>query len=217
MSAPSQVLCGTPCVAQAWYCGWHKNEFTPANVNVSWNKYTQMTYVFQAPNFGVPSSDLKTLNMLGPDVFPGKRMWILDLYTGQTPTLQQIIQSSNKLSPNLPLVGISWMGLILTTNTPPVKAFSCNTINANDTANFIPFLEELHKDLIGKNLILTTVIPITPCNNTSGNPSTNLSHFVNALNYITLMDYEIWGPWVSPPLVGPNASLDDLCADKANQ
>ncbi|KAL0569571.1 hypothetical protein V5O48_012393 [Marasmius crinis-equi] len=56
VSLPSQVLCGTPRVSQAWFPGWHSKEFTP--FNVSWHKYTHMTYAF-----AVPSSDIKTLHL----------------------------------------------------------------------------------------------------------------------------------------------------------
>ncbi|KAL0566408.1 hypothetical protein V5O48_015607 [Marasmius crinis-equi] len=229
-SAP-QVLCGTPRVAQAWYPGWHGKAFTPANV--SWNKYTHMTYAFaELAIFSVPSADLKALNMSGsgPDIFPNwvktakankvKALVSIGGWTGsiywsnavapanRTKFIQTVTQfaSSNKLD-----------GLDFDWEYPASQGIGCNTINANDTANFIAFLEELRKDPIGKNLILTAATPITPYNDASGNPSINLSRFANALNYVALMDYDIWGPWVSPPLVGPNGPLDDLCADKANQ
>ena len=32
------------CVATAWYAGWHAQDFPLANV--SWDKYTEMTYAF---------------------------------------------------------------------------------------------------------------------------------------------------------------------------
>ncbi|KAL0565189.1 hypothetical protein V5O48_016839 [Marasmius crinis-equi] len=180
----------------------------------------------------VPSAELKTLNMSGsgPDVFPDwvktakannvKALVSIGGWTGsiywsnavapanRTKFIQTITQfaSSNKLD-----------GLDFDWEYPASQGIGCNTINANDTANFIAFLEGLRKDPIGENLILTAATPITPYNDTSGNPSTNLSRFANALNYVALMDYDIWGPWVSPPLVGPNGPLDDSCADKVNQ
>jgi chitinase len=35
------------------------------------------------------------------------------------------------------------------------------------------------------------------------------------LDYVALMNYDIWGPWSAS--VGPNAPLDDSCAEPANQ
>lgn len=49
----------------------------------------------------------------------------------------------------------------------------------------------------------------------SGNPSVNVSAFAKTLDFIEVMNYDIWGSWSSS--VGPNAPLDDSCASPANQ
>ena len=42
---PSQTARSTvEMVSTAWYAGWHATDFTLSNV--SWDKYTQMTYAF---------------------------------------------------------------------------------------------------------------------------------------------------------------------------
>lgn len=44
-----------------------------------------------------------------------------------------------------------------------------------------------------------------------------MSAFGKYLDYLMIMDYDIWGAWASPAIVGPNAPLDDACASKEHQ
>ena len=98
--------------------------------------------------------------------------------------------------------GISW-------EFPNRQGIGCNTISAQDTPNFLLFLEELRAHPIGKKLILTAAVPIAPWPNPSGNIS-DVSPFAKLLDYIAIMNYDIWGSW--SPGVGPNAALNDTCA-----
>ena len=56
---------------------------------------------------------------------------------------------------------------------------------------------------------------LTPFKDASGNPSTDVSGFAEVFDYIALMNYDVWGSWMSA--VGPNAPLNDTCAESANQ
>jgi chitinase len=64
-------------------------------------------------------------------------------------------------------------------------------------------------------LTLSAATSITPFHDVSGNPSTNISSLAEVLNYIAIMDYDVWGSWSST--VRPNAPLNDTCAASANQ
>lgn len=92
---------------------------------------------------------------------------------------------------------------------PNRQGIGCNTISKQDVPNFLAFLEQLRKDPIGKGLFLTAAVPITPWPDPDGNPS-NIAPFAKLLNYIAIMNYDIWGSWM--PAVGPNAPLNDACA-----
>ena len=98
---------------------------------------------------------------------------------------------------------------------PNSQGIGCNVISANDTQNYLSFLQELRADPIGATLTLSAAVPITPFRDASGNPSTDVSGFAEVLDYIAIMDYDIWGSWSST--VGPNAPLNDTCAAPANQ
>jgi chitinase len=79
----------------------------------------------------------------------------------------------------------------------------------------LSFLQELRKDPKGKQLILTAATATVPFANQNGKPSVNVAGFSKVLDFIAIMNYDIWGPW--SPTVGPNAPLNDACAIAGNQ
>lgn len=88
-------------------------------------------------------------------------------------------------------------------------------ISSNDTSNFLLFLQELRKDPVGAKLVLSTATSIQPWNDTNGVPSTDLSGFGQVFDFVTIMNYDLWG--ATSPSAGPNAPLNDTCADQSNR
>lgn len=68
---------------------------------------------------------------------------------------------------------------------------------------------------MGCNLTLSAAVSISPFRNASGRPSEDVSEFAEYLDYIGIMNYDIWGSWSAS--VGPDAPLNDTCASPANQ
>lgn len=89
---------------------------------------------------------------------------------------------------------------------PATQGIGTNTINPEDTENLLFFLQELRKDALGKTLILSAAAATVPFTDPNGKPSTDVSGFSEVLDFIAIMNYDIWGPWSST--VGPNAPLD---------
>jgi chitinase len=81
--------------------------------------------------------------------------------------------------------------------------------------NFLLFLQELRQDIMGSNLTISASVSIKPFADSEGNPSTNVSAFADVLDYISIMNYDIWGSWSST--VGPSAPLNDSCAESSEQ
>ena len=124
---------------------------------------------------------------------------------------------------------ITWTGLALSEYLSPLGERAANSTIHNsweypgrqgagnnafspmDTSNYLAFLREFRNTLTGQDLILTASVPIVPFLDAQGNPSKDLSGFAQVLDYISIMDYDIWGPW--SPAVGPNAPLADSCAN----
>ena len=48
-----------------------------------------------------------------------------------------------------------------------------------------------------------------------GNRLTDVSGFAETLDWIAIMNYDVWGPWSAA--VGPNAPLNDACAPPADK
>ena len=59
-------------------------------------------------------------------------------------------------------------------------------------------------------MTVSTATSIVPFASPDGTPTTDVSPFSEVLDYVTLMNYDVWGTW--SPAVGPNAPLDDTCA-----
>ena len=93
---------------------------------------------------------------------------------------------------------------------PNKQGSGCNIISDQDTPNFLAFLQELRARPGAQNMTVTAASAIVPFTSPSGTPSTDVSAFASVLDYITIMDYDVWGSWSN--VVGPNAPLDDTCA-----
>ncbi len=97
---------------------------------------------------------------------------------------------------------------------PVQQSIGCNTIDPQDSANFLAFLEELREHCIGKDLILTAAA-VLPFSSSDGTPSKDVSGFAKVLDWVNIMNYDMWGSWSAA--VGPNSPLQDSCAAPANQ
>ncbi|KAL0066347.1 hypothetical protein AAF712_006606 [Marasmius tenuissimus] len=224
LAASSQALC-SPRVAQAWYGGWHSKDFPPSNV--SWSKYTHMTFAFAAPQedwtvlsldeFGghealtefvkeAKAHNVKALVTIGG--WTGSRFFSPAVGSQQNRTM--FVQAVTDFAVKYGLDGLDFDW-----EYPNRQGLGCNVVNSQDTPNFISFLEDLRKHSVGGKLILTAATSITPFNDANGKPAIDLSKFGSALDYVALMAYDIWGPWLSA--VGPNGPLNDTCASVPNQ
>ncbi|KAJ6538474.1 glycoside hydrolase family 18 protein [Mycena vulgaris] len=210
-------------IATAWYAGWHSTDSDPAFSlsQVSWNKYTQLTYAFAETT---PDVRAVTLNGSAPEMLPkfvaaahahgvkaavsvggwtGSLYWSSNVATAENRTLfaKTLLDFAKKYK--LDALDMDW-------EYPSAAGIGCNTNTANDTANFLAFLQELRADPFGSKLILSAATAIVPFTDSDGNPSADVSAFSKVLDYIAIMVYDINGPWSA--VVGPNAALNDSCA-----
>lgn len=86
----------------------------------------------------------------------------------------------------------------------------CNTESPDDSANFLSFLQALRADPAGHNITVSAAVGLTPFAGMS-----DVSAFASVLDYIEIMDYDVWGSWSK--YVGPNAPLNDSCAQSRYQ
>ncbi|KAL0580742.1 hypothetical protein V5O48_001300 [Marasmius crinis-equi] len=213
-------------ISTAWYASWHATEGFPLE-NVPWSKYTQLTYAFAETtpdsaalsltvNGDTPETDLlnnfvtmahqngvKASVSIGG--WTGSRFFSTAVGSPENRTtfVKTVSDFASKF--NLDGIDFDW-------EYPGVQGIGCNTINEQqDTNNFLLFLQELRKDSVGSKLVLSAATSVRPYQITQQ----PLSAFSEVLDFIAIMNYDIWGPW--SPSVGPNAPLDDTCASSDKQ
>ena len=85
----------------------------------------------------------------------------------------------------------------------------CNLISPDDSKNFLDFLIALRAQ-VGDDFTLTAAAGITPFAGPDGTPMSDVSEFASALDWVAIMNYDVWGSW--SPTSGPNAPLADACS-----
>ncbi|KAI0344492.1 chitinase [Trametopsis cervina] len=212
-------------VAAAWYTGWHAENFTVANV--SWDKYTHITFSFAVttPNVTQLSGDIvdekdvlsdlvKTAHENGVKALVSIGGWTGSLYYSSNVASAEnrtaFVKTVTDLKTQFGLDGVDFDW-----EYPGNQGIGCNIVSENDTTNFLSFLQELRQDPVGKDMILTAATSISPWKGADGQPLSDVSGFAKVLDYVAIMNYDIWGPW--SPTVGPNAPLNDTCAEPAQQ
>ena len=93
---------------------------------------------------------------------------------------------------------------------PGTKGIGCNERDPNDTLNFLAFLQELRNTNVGKDLVISAATWTTPWVDATGLPSKDVSAFVDLLDFIVIMNYDVKSN--SSVGAGPISPLDDACA-----
>lgn len=72
--------------------------------------------------------------------------------------------------------------LVRSWETPGKQGIGCNAVSANDTANFLSFLQTLRS--MDQSLILSAAVSLKPFIDSNGNPLSDVSEFAKVLDYI---------------------------------
>ncbi|EST06786.2 Glycoside hydrolase, family 18, catalytic domain protein [Kalmanozyma brasiliensis GHG001] len=84
-----------------------------------------------------------------------------------------------------------------------------NVYDPSDARNFQTFLQELRAALPA-GALLTAAVTHAPWIGSNGNPVSSVARAAGALDYVMIMNYDVWGSRANP---GPNAPLADLCGN----
>ncbi|CUA69068.1 Chitinase 4 [Candida albicans SC5314] [Rhizoctonia solani] len=112
--------------------------------------------------------------------------------------VRNVIQMYRKF--NLDGVDVDW-------EYPGVQGAGNNQVSPQDSAHFLTFLQLLRSQL-PKPAKLTAATQVTPFAGPDGRPLKDVSEFAKVLDWILIMNYDIWGASSTP---GPNAPLRDGC------
>jgi len=202
-------------VASAWVPGWAAIDLD----SIPWKSYSHLTFAFAVTTNGAPylSLDLVNTTLLTSFVARAKQEGVHPLvsvggWTGSR-YFSTNVESSNQAGFVQAIVSMiqeyNLSGVEIDWEYPNHQGMGCNVISADDTANYLTFLTALRK-AVGQNATLTAAVTLTPFDGSDGTPSSDVSGFAEQLDWISLMNYDVWGSW--SPTAGPNAPLFDSCA-----
>ncbi|KAG2053151.1 glycoside hydrolase [Suillus hirtellus] len=224
VSTSTPVNPGNGSIAMAWFANWH-TDYTVADIK--WEGFNRMAY------FGAITSASGTAIMTVSDSAPSgpvtfvaaaKQNNVVPILTiggwdGSIYFSSSISTSSNRTTFVQSIVSMvnkyGFQGVEFDWEYPgSANGLSCNTQSPQDTANLLSTLQELKTAL--PNVSFSAATPVKPWNDATGNPSTNLTSFAQVLDYVEIMNYDVYGDGFSK-VVGPNSPLDDSCAPAADQ
>lgn len=90
---------------------------------------------------------------------------------------------------------------------PGIQGAGYNGVASDDSANYILFFQLLRKTLPSDALI-SSAAQVWPFADANGNPMRDVSAFAAVLDWVLVMNYDVWGSSSTP---GPNAPLSDGC------
>ncbi|KAK8132287.1 hypothetical protein PG999_000460 [Apiospora kogelbergensis] len=211
-------------VASTYFAGYHVNKGFPV-ADMPFEKYTDVKYAFAETE----ADGSLNLTLSAPDQIPAfvsaakakgvKAMISIGGWTGSRYFSSMIGSAENRTAFVKTCVDLvnkySLDGLDFDWEYPNRQGLGCNVINKDDTANYLAFLQELRKDPKGKSLWLTAAGSLFPWYGPSGASSTDLGAFASVLDYVMIMNYDIYGAWAAT--AGPNAPLEFACDKRNNQ
>ncbi|KAH9174721.1 glycoside hydrolase [Lactarius sanguifluus] len=176
-------------VAATWYASWHSSDFTLQDV--SWPKYSNVIYAFATTTpdvnvLGLEDSDKELLPQFVQAAHENSVKAIPPMQTGR-PFAQAVMKLVSTY--NLDGVSFDW-------EYPNKQGIGCNIISTDDSANFLSFLQTLRSQ--DRCTELDHLCCGSPSNHLlvpDGNPMTDVSEFAKVLNYIEVMNYDVWGSW----------------------
>ncbi|KAG2353120.1 glycoside hydrolase family 18 protein [Suillus spraguei] len=223
-SEPAVQSPPSPPVMAAWYTSSHATKFPLSSV--SWGKYNTMYYSFVSATSSADgiSLDDSHANLLSQFVSNAQSHGV-QAHVAVGSWLGSVWFSSNIATSESRTTFVKTLtdfvhkykldGIQFDWEYPGTKDVGCNPISAGDTSNYLEFLQELRKDPVGGKLTLSAAVSLAPFTDASGKPSADIPGFAQVFDYITLMNYDVWGPWSK--YVGPNAPMADTCASPENQ
>ncbi|KAI8325403.1 glycoside hydrolase, partial [Martensiomyces pterosporus] len=195
--------------------GYYPNWVTMPQLSLS--KYTHVNFAFAIPQSNgslkydnqsdmpgivtnLHAAGVKALISIGGWTGSNLFSTILKNTTTRTAFLNNIVAYAKQY--NLDGIDIDW-------EYPGRLGDNCNKYDpANDTNNFLSFLQDLRNQLDttfgSRTKLLTLAVRVQPFDGPNG-PISDVSAFAKVVDYINLMQYDIMGSW--EPTTGPNAPL----------
>jgi len=207
--------------ASGWYESWDTSLSPSA---ISWTKLSSVTFAF-----AVPTNNVSVINVEPPTLLTSL---VQEAHSNGVDVILSIggFSDSAYFSPAVnPQNASTFVQTVLALVSQyqvdgiefdwefPVTQPSggCNVVSPNDTANYLAFLQLMRQDPVGSSITLTAAVGLKPWVDATGSPMTDVSAFASLLDYISVMNYDLYGAWSST--AGPNSAINDTCAPAADQ
>ncbi|KAJ3501720.1 hypothetical protein NMY22_g18825 [Coprinellus aureogranulatus] len=210
-------------VATGWYPAWEKESFPPSAI--PWSRYNMMTF-----SFALTTQDPSVLDLVGEEetlrtfAAEAKKNNVTSLisvggWTGSQHFSSAVATEDSRAAFQKAILGMvteyGLDGVDFDWEYPNADGIGCNEKSPQDAENFLTFLKGLRADPAGANLVLTAATSTKPFNGPDATPLQDVSGFAEALDFLAIMNYDIWGSWAQT--TGPNAPLKDSCAPTGSQ
>ncbi|GAA5910586.1 glycoside hydrolase family 18 protein [Sporobolomyces salmoneus] len=105
-------------------------------------------------------------------------------------------------------------GISIDWEYPGASTDQGNIVSPNDASNYLLFLQTL-RNLAGPDVRLQIDVPMTGIIGSNGAPLTDMSAWAPILDYVSIMTYDVTGPWSG--YTGPNSPLYSTCQPPGNK
>jgi chitinase len=199
-----------------YYPDWSVWTFPVSQLD--WSKLDVVDFAFAIPNadFALEFTQYNSIETLQQLVAAGhsagKRVRLsIGGWTGSVYFSAAVSSESNRMTFANNIASVynqySLDGIDIDWEYPGVLGSGSNGVSSSDTANFLLFLNTLRATL-PSDAFISAATQVWPFADENGSPSTDVSGFAKVLDWITVMNYDIWGSSDTP---GPNAPLSDAC------
>ena len=201
-----------------YYADWAGDSLPPEDVD--WDKFDVVDFAFALPtsSYGLEftqddSSDLLKRLVAGAHA-AGKRVKLsIGGWTGST-YFSTICGSSSARKTFLGHITSAYDtyeldGIDIDWEYPGTSGAEGNAVSSSDSANFLTFLQEM-RDALPSGALISLATQVWPFTGSDGNPLSDVSAFADVIDWILIMNYDIWGSSSTP---GPNAPLSDACGN----
>ncbi|KAG8216471.1 glycoside hydrolase family 18 protein [Butyriboletus roseoflavus] len=223
VSTPTNTTTGAGTngtISMAWFADWHPDHGVS---NISWSSYTHMAF-FTAQPSSAGTVELIISDSAMVDTFTAAAAannvkpiltvggWDGSLYwSSSVATAANRTTFANSLAQYAFAHGFT--GLDFDWEYPNKQGIGCNIVSPQDSANFLSFMQEMRS--VAPNLTLSAATSIKPWLDSNGTPLTNVSAYGAVLDWIEVMNYDVYGTFSS--VTGPNSPLNDTCASSSDQ
>ncbi|KAH8814693.1 endochitinase [Flagelloscypha sp. PMI_526] len=210
-------------LSSGWYPGWRSTVFPVTKL--TWAKYDHISYAFAEPTpdpskLSLENSGDEYLSTFVEAAHKHNTTASVSIggWGGSKYFSSAVGSAENRTAFSKALTDLvekyDLDGIDFDWEFPNSISGGCNIHSNDDVPNFITFIQDFRKSDKGSSLILSAAVFNTPYNDSSSppKPMTDLKAFGEPLDFISIMNYDVWNSWASN--AGPNAPLNDTCASQ---